>query len=372
MHNIDFLITKSASEKLQATTYPFVAFVGLQPRRNPGFSSSSSRSAAPPTLTVLSRHQGPSYSQPSSSASPAPTSAQALITHLERQLLPRVTPYLNRLVAAQRERERDRQLREEQDRAFEDAKRRDKERIERKIREERLRLEEKRQEEEMRKREELRKRKEAEDGKKKAESRIKWRRWTRRSVVSKSEHHVSSGGGAAVRIAIRLPSGTRVIQPFSASNATLTSLYAFVDAQLIPKDMNPADDPVSVEGQVGEGEEALETHILSSCSSTNTALSQSQPSHSRDYNSVEDYWGFRIATAYPRVEIPWKQGVKLVDVEPLRGGGQVVIEAVQNGSGGPYGQQTRSKKEFESAGANVKSGGGKERDQDGYDTEDSE
>jgi hypothetical protein len=75
--------------------------------------------------TVLSRHQGPSYTPPASSssstASPAPTSAQALISHLERQPLPRVTPYLNRLLSAQRQRERDRQLREEQDRAFEDA-----------------------------------------------------------------------------------------------------------------------------------------------------------------------------------------------------------------------------------------------------------
>lgn len=332
-----------------------MAFVALQPRRNPGFSSpSSSRSNAPPTLTVLSRHQGPSYTPPSSSssstASPAPTSAQALVSHLERQLLPRVTPYLNRLLSAQRERERDRQLREEQDRAFEDAKRRDTERIERKMKEEREMIEERRREEEQKRKEGARKRKEGEDRKKRAELRVTWRRWTRRCVVGKSEPH-AAGGGGGVRIAIRLPSGTRVIQTFSASNATLTSLYAFVDAQLIPKDMSPVDDPISFGGQIKEGEEALEAHILSCCSTTD-----SQQSHNKHaYNTVEDYWGFRIATAYPRVEIPWTKGVKLADLEHLRSGGQVVVEAVQNGSS--YGQQERS-------------GGGEESD--GYDTEDSE
>jgi len=340
-----------------------VAFVALQTRRNPGLSSpSSSRSNAPPTLTVLSRHQGPSYTPPSSSssstASHAPTSAQALISHLERQLLPRVTPYLNRLLSAQRQRERDRQLREEQDRAFEDAKRRDKERIERRMKEEREMIEQRRREEEQKRKEEVRKRKEAEDGKKRAELRVLWRRWTRRCVVGESETHAVGGG---VRIAIRLPSGTRVIQPFSASHATLTSLYAFVDAQLIPKDMSSVDDPISVEGQIGDGEEALEAHILSCCSTTE----QSHNNNKHAYNTVEDYWGFRIATAYPRNEIPWTRGVKLADVEHLRGGGQVVIEAVQNGSS--YGQQEKG---GGSRSRNVRTGGGEESD--GYDTEDSE
>ena len=339
-----------------------MAFVALQMRRNPGFSSpSSSRNNAPPTLTVLSRHQRPSYTPPSSSsssmASQTPTSAQALISHLERQLLLRVTPYLNGLLSAQRRRERDR---EEQDRAFEDAKRRDKERIERKMKEEREMIEQRKREEEQKRKEEVRKRKEAEDGKKKAELRVLWRRWTRRCVVGESEAHATAGGGG-VRIAIRLPSGTRVIQPFSASNATLTSLYAFVDAQLIPKDMNSVDDPISVEGQIGDGEEALEVHILSCCSTTE----QSHNNNKHAYNTVEDYWGFRIATAYPRVEIPWTRGVKLADVEHLRGGGQVVVEAVQNGSS--YGQQEKG---GGSRSRNIRTGGGKESD--GYDTEDSE
>ncbi|KAF7356769.1 UBX domain-containing protein [Mycena venus] len=96
----------SASLKLQATTYPFVAFVALQPKRTPR--SANSSTSGTPTLTVLSRHQGP----PS-----GPTSPAALAAHLETQLLPRVSPFLAQLRAAQHAAFADRALREEQDRA---------------------------------------------------------------------------------------------------------------------------------------------------------------------------------------------------------------------------------------------------------------
>lgn len=111
-----------AAEKLQATTYPFVTFIALQPRRRPGSAASSfasSRSTSP-SLTVLSRHQGKGVS------ATTPTSAPTLVAHLEQRLLPRVQPLLGRIAAAaQCEREHERHLRDEQDRAFQDTARRD-------------------------------------------------------------------------------------------------------------------------------------------------------------------------------------------------------------------------------------------------------
>ncbi|KIM43637.1 hypothetical protein M413DRAFT_68581 [Hebeloma cylindrosporum] len=288
----------SASEKLQATTYPFVAFLALQPRRNP---SSSSRTS-PPSLTVLSRHQG--KSTPSS----GPTSATTLIEHLERQLLPRVSPFLDRIIAAERERSRDRHLREEQDRAFQNAARRDKERIEAKMAEERARLEAKRMEEEEARLASQRKAREVEIARQKESNRMEWRRWTRSAIIQPSSSSGASSSGP-LRIAIRLPTGSRVVRSFS-QNATLTSLYAFVDSQFIPPQFDPADDPTSLPDLAGVGENALESHI-----------SKAGP--------AEEYWGFRIALAYPRMEIPWKQRTKLLDITHLKGGGQVVVETIE-------------------------------------------
>ncbi|KAG6914790.1 hypothetical protein DXG01_015313 [Tephrocybe rancida] len=113
----------SAAKKLQATTsYPFITFLSLQPRRAP--SSSSRLTTQKPTLTLLSRHASPST--PSS----APTSPATLTTHLQTQLLPRLLPFPSRLRAAQEALERDRALRDEQDAAFHATTTRDRERIE--------------------------------------------------------------------------------------------------------------------------------------------------------------------------------------------------------------------------------------------------
>ncbi|KAH6904324.1 hypothetical protein BKA70DRAFT_1297914 [Coprinopsis sp. MPI-PUGE-AT-0042] len=286
----------SAAEKLQATTYPFVAFLALQPKRTVGPGSSTSRNA-PPSLTVLSRHQGPSI--PSSSA---PTSASTLTQHLETQVIPRVTSYLDRLRAQQRERERDRELREEQDRAFRDAARRDTERIQRKMEEDRVRANEARQREEERNREEERARKEEEERKKREEIRMDWRRWTRRGLKAKEEQQKEVG---KLRVAMRLPSGERVIKQFAAKD-TLTTLYASVDANLIPTSYKPEADPEDPpQGSGSDVEHVLERTVLKKHAST----------------AMQEYWGFKIASAFPR-------GVELGSIQELKGGGQVVVEWV--------------------------------------------
>ncbi|KAF8193029.1 hypothetical protein BJ912DRAFT_1021722 [Pholiota molesta] len=296
----------SASEKLQATTYPFVAFVALQPRRSP-LASPSQSTSAPPTLTVLSRHQGPA-----TPAQSGPTAAATLTAHLRDRLLPR------------RARTQDRDLRAEQDRAFHAAAARDKARIERKMQEER----EARTlvwEREERERREARDRERAEElRRRRAGERMGWRRWTRRVI-----------GG--LRIAIRLPSGARVVHAF-APGATLTALYAAVDALLVPAEFAAADDPLC------PPEAKLEAHVLADGGDT----------------GVDAYWGFKVASAYPRVEIPWRTGARLGEVEVLKGGGQVVVELVK--------EQDGRRRSIEREDQN----GSEEDEDDGYHTEESE
>ena len=299
----------AASERLQATSYPFVAFVALQPRRNPASLSSSSSSrnnTSPPLLTVLSRHQGKCI--PSATA---PTSAQTLVDHIERQLLPRVTPFLNRLISSHRERERDRHLRDEQDRAFQMSAQRDKDRIEAKMAAEKAVIEAKKLAEEESRLASERRAREVELARVKENERMDWRRWTRRAIVS---HPPSFDKSTSLRIAIRLPTGGRVIHQFSQSS-TLTSLYASVDSELIPNHYSASDDPISLPHQRGVGEEALENHIIG---------------QGGGGKGGEGYWGFDVVLAYPRMRIPWKAGMKLSDIDQLKGGGQVVVESISD------------------------------------------
>ena len=326
---------RAAAERLQATSYPFVAFVALQPRRSPtslsSFSSSRNNSSSP-LLTVLSRHQGKCI--PSATG---PTSAQTLVDHIERQLLPRVTPFLNRLISSQRERERDRHLRDEQDRAFQMAAQRDKDRIEAKMAAEKAVIEAKKLAEEESRLASQRRAREVELARVKENERMDWRRWTRRAIVSHPTEKNTTAQGS-LRIAIRLPTGGRVIHQFSQSS-TLTSLYASVDSELIPNHYLASDDPISLPNQRGVGEQALDDHIKSQ-------------------GGGEEYWRFDVVLAYPRMKIPWKAGMKLSDIDQLKGGGQVVVEYT---SGRP-----RDRKEQV---ANIDDD---DKDDDGYHTEDSE
>ncbi|KIJ60721.1 hypothetical protein HYDPIDRAFT_116756 [Hydnomerulius pinastri MD-312] len=288
-------VSWEAAQKLQATTYPFVAFLALQPRRNPSTSSSNSS----PILTVLSRHHGPSV--PDS----GPTSAQTLVHHLEHQLLPRVNPFLTRYKSQLQERERDRHLREQQDKAFEDSARRDRERVEARIREEQEEAGRLRMEEEARRQEEKRTQAERERQESAQAMRLQWRRWMRRSIVPPEPR-----GGNAIRLAIKLPGSGRVVRAFP-SVSTLTALYAFADAQTIPLTMQLEGDPERVpEGPEG-GLETLENYIQS----------QTQ--------GPESWWGFKLALAYPRREIKWIANTTLVEAG-LKNGEQLVMEATNS------------------------------------------
>ncbi|RXW15804.1 hypothetical protein EST38_g10054 [Candolleomyces aberdarensis] len=329
----------SAAEKLQATTYPFVAFLALQPRRNIGSrSSSSSSSSQPPSLTVLSRHQGPSTSS-------GPTSAQALVAHIETQVIPRVSSYLNRLKSIQRERELERQLREDQDRAFADAARRDKERIQAKMLEAQRAAEAERQQELERARELKRQQLAAELQKQKEELRMYWRRWTRRHLTGTPSEAASKG----VRFAIRLPNGERVVHQFSLTD-DLTALYAFVDSKLIPSDLSASEDPLYAPSSASSS--ASPSEVLQSYIVLNHA------------NPTTEYWGFVVATSFPRVEIPWKEGTELSSVQHLKGGNQLVVELTNSRTNSPR----PSTSSASSSSATNGSGDGEDSD-DGYETE---
>ncbi|KAH7922727.1 hypothetical protein BV22DRAFT_1197199 [Leucogyrophana mollusca] len=289
----------SASQKLQATTYPFIAFLALQPRRN---HSPAAQSNSSPILTTLSRHQGRSVPDT------APTSARSLVQHLEQQLLPRVTPFLTRHKTLIQERERDRILREEQDRAFKDSARRDSERVAAKIHAERLEAErQQRQQAETREKEE-RHRMEQERREKYELLRMDWRRWMRKSLVPSSV----ATSGPSVRIAVRLPDNERVVRAFSPSS-TLTALYAYADSKLIPSNLRPEDDPEHAPSTGLDGIDGLDTYIQ------------------RHSDGPTAWWGFKLALAYPRREIKWEASKCLRDIDGLQDGGQVVVELHNGG-----------------------------------------
>ncbi|KAI0916589.1 hypothetical protein AcV5_003038 [Taiwanofungus camphoratus] len=289
----------SASQKLQATTYPFVAFIALQPRRTTGNGSSST-----PTLTILSRHQGPSI--PSTSAPNAP---QTLVSHLNEQLLPRVTPFLARLRAQAFERERERALRAEQDRAFEESRRRDKERVEKRMEEERRAEQERRHRAEADER--IRQEKARAEERRKAweAHRLQWRRWGRRALITREPRPGEVGRGKTIRVGVRMPDGRRSVRFFGEADA-VTALYAYVGSLFIPSEMFQDADPKMPPSNESFGEEGLVEEMKKS------------------EKSSAEWWGFKLVLAYPRKEIAWEPAKKLGDVEALKGGGQVVVEMV--------------------------------------------
>ena len=193
-------------------------------------------------MTILSRHQGPSI--PSTSA---PTAAQTLVTHLNEHLLPRVNPFLAKLRAQAAERDRERKLREEQDRAFAESARKDAERIERRRQEQRAAEEAKQRAAEAEARAAQEKRK-AEEAKKLWEAhRMDWRRWIRRGLVVREPRPGESGRGKTMRVGVRMPDGRRVVR-FFGENDSVTALYAFVDSLFIPAEFGQDADPATPPG----------------------------------------------------------------------------------------------------------------------------
>ncbi|CAE6438132.1 unnamed protein product [Rhizoctonia solani] len=253
-----------ASLKLAATTYPFAAFVSLLPPPSTRSSSTSTASQ----LSVISRLN--------------PLSSAAFITHISHTVIPRTQPFLQRLRAAEQQRIRERQLREEQDRAFEESMRRDGERI-RAAREREREAEARATQEAERQR---LKREEEDRRERRRRDKDVWRRWARRNLVPGEP---SQG----VRVTVRIPSGQRRMRVFPAS-APVKTIYAFVETLSIPADQNPADDPTLPPAE------------------------------------YEHEWGFELATTFPRVVVPCEDGVLVGDVEVLRGGVVLVVEGNGN------------------------------------------
>lgn len=288
------------------TTYPFVAFLALQPRR--GSSALAGRpSSSSPILTILSRHQGRSV--PVS----APTSAETLTHHLSRQVLPRVSPFLDRIHLVARERERDRILREEQDRAFRDSAQRDRERIEAKMAEELIATQEKERLKEAERLAEEARLKQVEENARLNVIRMDWRRYARRTLVQPEP----VGSEAAIRIALRLPGGGgRSIRQFSPEDS-LTALYAYVDSQFIPPGFDVSDDPQIPPHGFVASDAGIEQQVRSL--------------------GADNWWGFKLALAYPRRELAWQANINLGSVDGLQGGAQIVVERVGRQVNSPRG-----------------------------------
>lgn len=277
----------AASLKLGATTYPFVAFIGLQPRSGSRSSSISS------VLTVLSRHQGPAI--PVDADTPGPTSARALCAHLTDTLLPRVTPFLTRLRTQHLERLEQRRIREEQDAAFARAARADAERIAEKRCEEQRAREELEMQELQRAIEESKKQREKEEHEERQANKLLWYRYARRSLLPQE----TAPGKDALRIGVRMPDGRLHVRHFTRSE-TVTSLYVFVASHLIPKELPSSEDPEYPPAGFEPGEAGI----------------------------TNETWSFKLAWSYPRREVLWTKSTLLSELDGLRGGGQLVVESL--------------------------------------------
>jgi FAS-associated factor 2 len=124
-------------------------------------------------------------------------------------------------------REQERALRAEQDRAYEEAGRRDREKV----------LAKKREEDERRRKEE-----EARRAQMEAEEKVRvkraWRAWMAKNLPPEPEKAVK---GATTRVVVRLPDGRRIMRTFDAKERTET-LYAFVEVEAGEKEDGPLPD----------------------------------------------------------------------------------------------------------------------------------
>lgn len=152
-----------------------------------------------------------------------------------------------------------------------------------------------------------------------------------------------SGRGEGVgplRVAIRLPNGSRVVRRFTP-DSSLTTLYALVASQLIPTHLTEEEDPATLPH--GSTSESLESCIEVKLANLDLG--------------AKGWWGFHIVNAYPREEIEWIANVGLGAVDCLNGGGQVVVELLNLDKSRPTSGERTS---------NGNIGGD---DSDGYDTE---
>lgn len=198
--------THRVSTLLEASTFPFVAFIALQPSRRPGGS---------PRAAVLSRLEGSPQSV---------ISASSLVAHILEVLLPRSRVILDRQRAEREHREQERQLRADQDRAFEQASLQDMDRVlrrraeaERASREERERAQ--------------REAATAAAASAAQERLTAWKRWAHAHLVPAD----AGSTPGAVRLSVHLPDGRNLQRRFAPS-ATLEQVYAYVATVDVPND----------------------------------------------------------------------------------------------------------------------------------------
>lgn len=196
------------SQTLLTTTFPSLTFVSLLP---PAAGSSA------PHLSILTTLQGP----PSTT-----TSSSAVLQTLTNSVLPRTSAYLGRLRRERAAIEESRHLREEQDRAFREAERKDREKMQAQRQAEAA--------------ERVRKEREAREAQRIVEDkakRIQWRRYARKHLLPPSQ--------GPIRVALRTPLGAeRHMRQFEPSAGTEV-LFVWAETLLIPSNEDEEDDPDS-------------------------------------------------------------------------------------------------------------------------------
>jgi FAS-associated factor 2 len=267
---------------LPPTTFPSLTFISLLPSsRGSGSSSSGSMK-----LSVLSRHEGPTVT------------AAELTTHLEQSIVPRTTAILNRIQRETRQREEERRLRQEQDRAFEDSQTRDVARI--------LKLREERAQQEALERAEADRKRELELAKQRAEAqarvRLAYLRFAR-STLLPTEPPLDDT--LASSIALRLPPTPRPFKRRFPASTPLEVLYLWADTLTIPADLPAAGDPAEPP--------------------TDSDLAGQPYRHE---------FAFKLATSYPRRVLDTSDGDGTIGGSPIlkAGAGVLVFEATE-GSG---------------------------------------
>ncbi|WVQ81146.1 hypothetical protein IAT38_003268 [Cryptococcus sp. DSM 104549] len=273
------------SQTLLTTTYPSLTFLSLLP----------TQSSPTPKLSILTTLSGP----PSTTTSPT-----NLLQTLTTTILPRTTPFLSRLRRERLSLEEARHLREEQDRAFREAERRDREKLRvQRQKEEAERLRVAREEREAREREEH-----------KAKRQI-WRRYARKHLLPPS--------AGSIRVALRTPlSSERHIRQFEPGKSTLP-LFIFAETLLIPASSAPADDP----DEAPEGYDPLEGMGLPGGGGEGV--------------------DFVLVTAYPRKEVGLVQEGGERVWELVKGaGGALFVEKKEGRSWGVEGEGEESDEEI--------------------------
>ncbi|KAG0144890.1 hypothetical protein CROQUDRAFT_108234 [Cronartium quercuum f. sp. fusiforme G11] len=203
-----------AAHVLDVTTYPTIVFVALQTKRpsvGSGFSHRPTLSSQP-VMAISTRLEGIRA-----------TSSSAVVSAITGTVVPRTTALLMRLRAERDRRAAERRLREEQDRAYAEAGRLDRERVLAKQAE--LAEKTRKEDEEARKLRAIVERREAR--KNEEDTRKRWRAW---AVKERMPVEPTEGTTGVVTVGFRLGNGRRVVRRFLGIEP-IESLYVFVELE---------------------------------------------------------------------------------------------------------------------------------------------